>query len=178
MSHLKILVCTLLLAVTSATASSSRADHRLSATQGYGCGRTDGNPTPYGEYGQLGQSYRLPNRMNYDAYQSPLDHRHGVPQGFNSRYETRGYSGDSGFRTQYGSGRGFDQGYDRRDTLERSFYESGNRDIHRNVDSIYDSVHGDYHAVPRGASRHSVDPYRSGAPSSYYGRGFIVNSGW
>ena len=150
MSNLKILVCTLLFAATSWTASTAVADHGWPSNQNSGCGRSGGYPGMSGGYGRSGQAYVPQNSSNFGGYTSPWNHNSGIPQGYNN-YGPSGYAG-SAYR--------------------------GPQVPNRGTAAIYDSVHGDYHNVPGNGLQQYNTPYRLGQRNSNSGYGINLNLGW
>lgn len=150
MSTSRILVCTLLLAVASWTASNAVADHGWPSNQNSSCGRSGGYPSMSGGYGRGGQAYVPQNRNNFGGHVSPWDYNSGFPQGYNN-YGPSGY-GSSGYRGQQVPNRG--------------------------TSAVYDSVHGDYHRVPGNGFQQYNDPYRHGQRNSNSGYGINLNLGW
>lgn len=161
MSHLKILVCSLLLAVT-LSATSANADHRWPGSQNSGCVRSNGYPAMSGGYRQLVQPYGYSGSRNYGVR---------APQ-MNYGFGSDGYNRPSEYNNQYLPNRSYDRG------LRPQYRGYGYDSSDRSSDMVYDSVHGDYHPSWRANSRQPLDFYRSGSEYSYDGRGFHENSGW
>ena len=162
MSHLKILVCSLLFAVTTLTATSVNAQSGWPGSQPSGCARSNGYPAITGGYRQPGQSYGYSGSVNFGVRQPQVNY------GFGSH----GYNGQSGYSNQYMPNRGYDRG------VSQQYRAYGYNNSVRNAEMEYDSIHGDYHPVSRGSLRQPLDSYRSGSQSSFDPRGFNSNSGW
>ena len=164
MSTSRILVCTLLLAVASWTASTAVADHGWPSNQSSSCGRSGGysNNSNFG-YGPSGPSNRFSNNYGYGVRSTPQDFGHNS-QGVNGR---AGFG--NGNYDQY-------QTYNRRPGNNSYGYQNGGR----NSDSVYDSVHGDYHTVPRSVPQPYQGNVHGGSRNQYQNDSpwFGGNSGW
>ena len=157
MSYLRILVCPLLVAVTTLTATTANADHQSLGGQNAGCGRSNRYPAMSGGYRQPVQPYGSGSRT-YRVRQPQMNY------GFGSE----GYNRPSEYNSQYLPNRGYDRGV----RPQYGGYGSNSSEMG------YDRVHGDNHPLPRANSRQTLDFYRSGSEYSYDGRGFNENSGW
>ncbi len=162
MSHLKILVCSLLVGVTTLAATSANAQNRWPGSLSTGCGRTSGYPAMSGGYRQPVQSYDFSGSANYGARQPQMNY------GFGSQ----GYDGPSGCNNQYVPNRGYDRGVSQR------YGAYGYNNSARNSEMEYGSIHGDYYPVSRGTLRQPMDYYRSDSQSPYNSHGFNSGAGW
>ena len=164
MSTSRILVCTLLLAVASWTASTAVADHGWPSNQSSSCGRSGGysSNSNFG-YRPSGSSNGFSNNYGYGVRSTPQDY------GYNSH----GVSGRAGF----GNGN-YDQyqTYGRRPGNNSYGYQNSGR----NGNMVYDSVHGDYHTVPGSVSRPYQGNVPGGSRNQYQNDSpwFGGNSGW
>ncbi len=164
MSNLKILVCTLLFAVTSWTASSAVADHGWPSNQNSSCGRSGGysnNSNP--GYRPLASSNGYSNNNGYGVRSTPQ----------NYGYNTYGVSGHAGHGNgNYLPNRSFDPRLGANSPAYQNAGRTGNL--------VYDSVHGDYHTVPGSVSQQYQGNFSGGARNQYQNNSpwFGGNSGW
>ncbi len=177
MSHLKILVCTFLLAAAVSASATVNADHRYSGTQSAGCGRNNGYGSGTGSYGLNVPVYAPHSSSN--AYQSQWNTGYGANQRFNNGHYSPGYSGNTHIRDQYS--RPQIAGYyrnDRESAWGRDSYSYGTSNLNPGTNTVYDSVHGDYHAAPVRRNRPTYDSFQGVSPYPHSGHGANLNIGW
>lgn len=181
MSHLKILVCTLLVAVSVFSTASVNADHQYSGSQAASCARAGAYPSTSGAYGMGMSRQSYAPQLNYSSYPTQRSMGYDVPQRFSDDHTSMGYNRTSNFRDLHTRSRNT-AGFDRADSgtaWGRESYGYRNMNSNRGSGTVYDSVHGDYHVVPNGGNtRQVVDPYRSGSHDSHNGRAVNLNFGW
>ncbi len=160
----RILACTLLLAVTSWTASTAVADHEWPPDQSSRCGRSGG----YSSNSNLGDrpmasSNGYSNNYGYGVRSTPQHNSHN----------SRGING----RAEFGNGN-YDQyqTYNRRPRANAYGYQNAGR----NGNTVYDNVHGDYHTVPRSVPQQYQGDFPGGSRNQYQDVSpwFGGNSGW
>ena len=159
MSLLKILVCSILLAAAVSASANVNADHPYSGTQAAGCGRAGGYRSGAGTYGMTRPAYAP--QLNSGGYQSRWNSDYGAAQRFNDGHYSAGYNGTSNFRDQYSRPQNI--GYNSND---------------RGTETVYDSIHGDYHSVPVRRNRLPHDGYQTSSPNNYNGHRANLNHGW
>lgn len=160
----RILVCTLLLAVALGTASTAVADHGWPSNQSSSCGRSGGysNNSNLG-YRPLASSNGYLNNYGYGVRSTPQHYNHN----------SQGVSGRAGF----GNGN-----YDQYQTNNRRPGNNsyGYQNSGRDGNMVYDSVHGDYHAVPGSVPQPYQRNVPGGSRNQYQNDSpwFGGNSGW
>ena len=164
MSTSRILVCTLLLAVASWTASTAVADHGWPSNQSSSCGRSGGysNNSNLG-YRPLASSNGFSNNYGYGVRSAPQ----------NYGYNGQGVGGHAGF----GNGNYMqNQSYGPRPGNNSFGYQHAGR----NGNTVYDSVHGDYHTVPGSGPQQYQGNVWGGSRNQYQNNSpwFGANSGW
>lgn len=164
MSNLKILVCTLLFAATSLTASTVVADHGWPSNQNSGCGRSGGYPNSSNlGYRPLAASNGYLNNYGYGVRSTPQNYGYNSP----------GVGGHAGLGNgNYLQNRSFDT---RLGTNSLGYQNAG-----RTGGLVYDSVHGDYHAVPSGVPQQYQGNYSGSARNQSQNNSpwYRGNSGW
>jgi len=177
MSHLKILVCSILLAAAVSASAHVNADHPYSGTQAAGCGRAGGYRSGAGTYGMTRPAYAP--QLNSGGYQSQWNTGYGAAQRFNDGHYSAGYNGTSNFREQYSRPQNFGyNGNDRGTVWGRDSYGYGTSNLNRGPETVYDSVHGDYHSAPSQGNRQRYDAYQTGSANQYNGHRANLNYGW
>jgi hypothetical protein len=177
MSHFKVLVCSFLLAAAVSASANVQADHRYSVFQNAGCGRNSGYGSGTGSYGLNVPVYAPHSSSN--GYQSQWNTGYGANQRFNSGHYSPGYSGTTHIRDQYSRPQNF--GY-YRNTRESAWgsdsYGYGASNSNLRTNTVYDSIHGDYHAVPIQRNRPTYNEFRDVDPLSHERHGVNLNIGW
>ncbi len=160
----RILVCTLLLAVASWTASTAVADHGWPLNQSSSCGRSGG--------------YSSNSNLGYRPLPSSNGYSNNYGYGVRSAPQNYGYNGQGvGGHARFGNGNYMpNQSYNTR--TENNSY--GYRNSGRIGNMVYDSVHGDYHAVPGSVPQPYQGNVPSGSRNQYQNDSpwFGGNSGW
>lgn len=177
MSLLKSLVCSLLLAAAVSSSAIVSADHPYSGPQAAGCGRAGSYYSGAGTYGMTRPAYAP--QLNSGGYQSQWNTGYGAAQPFNDGHYSAGYNGTSNFRDQYSRPQRFGyNGIDRGTVWGRDSYGYGTSNLNRGTETVYDSVHGDYHSVPVQGNRQRYDAYQTGSPNQYNRHRADLNYGW
>lgn len=164
MSTSRILVCTLLLTVACWTASTAAADHGWPSNQNSSCGRSGGysNSSSLG-YRPLASSNGFSNNYGYGVRSAPQ----------NYGYNRQGVGGHAGF----GNGNYMqNQSYGPRPGNNSFGYQHAGR----NGNTVYDSVHGDYHTVPGSGPQQYQGNAWGGSRNQYQNNSAWLggNSGW
>ena len=177
MSLLKILVCSILLAAAVSASANVNADHPYSGPPAAGCGRAGGYRSGASTYGMTRPAYAP--QLNSGGYQSRWNSDYGAAQRFNDGHYSAGYNGTSNFRDQYSRPQNIGYNSNDRGTVwGRDSYGYGTSNLNRGTETVYDSVHGDYHSVPVRGNRQRYDAYQTGSPNQYNGHRANLNYGW
>ena len=118
-------------------------------------------------------------QLNSGGYQSPWNTGYGAAQRFNDGNYSTGHHGTSNFRDQYSHPQNIGYNSNDRGTVwGRDSYGYGTSNLNRGTETVFDSVHGDYHSVPAQGNRQRYDAYQTGSPNQYNGHRANLNYGW
>ena len=167
MFNLRWLACSLIFTSFAVVSDTANAQDFWNARRNPNCGQSNGYPTSgmpshrsslrsYGDYPNYDSRGYLPNRSDMQPYSQQ---RHFQEQTLYNRSTPSPYRYDNRQMTWQGS--------------SLSGYPG------RNSDTVYDSLHGDYHRVPRTQSYPTSTGHAShGYSSDMYREQFSGHSGW